>query len=77
MVKHLFELILPDVKDLSDELQDTIDKAGCDDAILAMKNGVVRLYFTREAEDYQTAVRSAMTALEKVGYTTRLMEMRS
>ncbi len=52
---------------ISDELVDLIFEANCDDAILCKTDNVVYLSFEREARNRDSAVRSAVRALRRVG----------
>ncbi len=47
--------------------EDALLAAGCDDALILVVNGELRLDFDREAASYDEAVRSAILDVEKAG----------
>ena len=59
MLDHHFTLILNGIDDTDPQIIDALYEAGCDDAVLASRDDVVSLTFTREAESYDAAVESA------------------
>lgn len=63
---HNFTLVLSGVADLTDALADAVYEAGCDDALLGKRHGVVFLEFDREAATLPEAVLSAVHDLESV-----------
>jgi hypothetical protein len=67
MTTHSFVLVLEGVDVLSEELEDQLYEAGCDDALLLSRDGVVCLDFEREAAGLEDAVVSAIHNVEGVG----------
>lgn len=45
-----FTLILSGIDELTDEILDRLYKAGCDDALLGVRDGIVFADFAREAQ---------------------------
>ncbi len=68
MAKHEFTLILGGFSELSDEVEDRLFEAGCDDALLGVLDGAPFLDFTREAPSLERAVLSAIADVAKAGF---------
>jgi predicted DNA-binding transcriptional regulator AlpA len=64
---YAFTLILAGVSEICDALQDALFEAGCDDALLGCRDGVVFLDFDREASSFREAALSAIADAQKVG----------
>src|SRR5436189_5562260 len=64
MMKHNFTLILKHVHDKTEELEDSLFEAGCDDALINYRGSVVYLDFTRKAKSFKEAVISAIKDTE-------------
>ncbi|MFI4955634.1 MAG: helix-turn-helix transcriptional regulator [Gammaproteobacteria bacterium] len=62
--EHHFVLVLRDVNENTPELEDILFEAGCDDAMISYKNGVVSLTFDRKAANIEDAILSAIGAIE-------------
>jgi hypothetical protein len=61
MRTHNFSIVLNGVSQGNgDEIADALYGHGCDDAILSTRDGVTRLEFDREADDFLDAILSAM-----------------
>jgi hypothetical protein len=69
---HNFVLVLRGVTEPNDRLEDALYEAGCDDAILAFRNGVAYLEFDREAESFESAVLSAVRDVEHADHQVRV-----
>src|SRR6266545_5566987 len=69
---HDFTLVLSGVPELTDELTDALFEAGCDDATVGQREGVVFLDFSREARSPREAILSAVTAVEGAGVGARV-----
>lgn len=61
-----FDVIL-DMTDLTDDTMDRIYEAGCDDALISLRNGIVSVSFAREADDLATAIESGISDVSKTG----------
>ncbi|MGH9334471.1 MAG: hypothetical protein ACRD21_12055, partial [Vicinamibacteria bacterium] len=62
--KHNFVLVVSGVSEPDSRLEDALYEAGCDDAILAFRNGVAYLEFDREAPSLEDAILSAIRDAE-------------
>jgi hypothetical protein len=76
-VSQVYEFVctLSDADELTDELEDALLEAGCNDAFLHSTGGVVYLDFDREAESLGDAIGSAVKAVEKAGYKVARVEV--
>jgi hypothetical protein len=70
MAKQAFEftLILSGVRDLTPEVLDALYEAGCDDALIGMRDGTAYAEFCREAGSFPEAVLSAVKDVETAGF---------
>lgn len=62
-----FTLVLSGIHELSREVMDSFFDAGCDDAVVGMRDGVAFAEFCREANSFQGAVFSAIRNVEGAG----------
>jgi len=62
---HSFVLVLRGVSEPDDTVEDALFEAGCDDAILAFRNGVAYLEFDRRASNSESAILSAVRNVER------------
>lgn len=62
---YQFELVLRNVYEDTPGLEDTLFEAGCDDALISYRNGIVCLSFDRQSTDLQEAILSAISDVEK------------
>lgn len=62
-----FTVVLGGVDELSEQLANKLVGAGCDDASLASRDGVVYLKFDRAAESLSAAVGGAIDSIETAG----------
>ena len=65
---HTFDVYLVGVAEFTRELEDRLFESGCDDALLAIKDGRVYLTFDREAESREDAIDSALRNIASAGY---------
>jgi hypothetical protein len=65
---HSFTLILSGLSSLTSQLENAIFEAGCSDALLGARDGVVYLDFDRDAPSFGEAVSSAIQDVKKAGY---------
>ncbi len=63
-INHHFILVLRNVNEDTEGLEDILFGAGCDDALISYRNGVVLLTFDRKARHLEEAVISAIQAIE-------------
>ena len=66
MSTYQFSLVLAGFSELSDEIEEALFQAGCDDALLGIREGTPFLDFDREAPSALEAVLSAIEAAERV-----------
>jgi hypothetical protein len=73
---HNFVLVLDGASSVGDGLEDALYSAGCDDAILAFRNGVAYLEFDRDHRSFQEAILAAVKNVEsaKRGVTVAHVE---
>jgi hypothetical protein len=62
--EYEFTLILSGVPELTREVLDAFYEAGCDDALIGMRDGVAYAEFCREADSFRGAVLSAIRDVE-------------
>lgn len=62
-----FTLVLTGVNEHTDNLEDALYEAGCDDALISFKNGIVCLDFDREAKGLEEAIISVIRDVEQAG----------
>jgi len=62
---HHFVLVLSGVSEPDGQLEDALYEAGCNDALLAFRNGVAYLEFARRAPHLDTAILSAIREVEQ------------
>ncbi len=65
--EYEFTLVLSGVKELSQDTLDALYEAGCDDALIGMRDGVAFADFVREAESPEEALQSAIRNIEQAG----------
>ena len=65
--EYEFTLILSGVRELTREVLDAFYEAGCDDALIGMRDGTAYADFCREADSFNEAVFSAIRDVEKAG----------
>ena len=68
MAKHEFTLILSGFSELTDDVEDRIFEAGCDDTLLGILDGTPFLDFTREAPSLKDAILSAIRDVARAGF---------
>ncbi len=60
-----FALVLTGITDLTDDVEDALFEAGCDDATLSIQSGRAYLTFSRRAPSVKDAILSAIRAVRK------------
>ena len=73
---HSFTLLLDGIEDIGDDLEDALAAAGCTDALIGKRNGLVFLDFDREGDSADKAILSAIRAVEgsKIGASVARIE---
>jgi len=64
MQTYQFTLVLTGISEVTSEVEDAVFEAGCNDALLLSRDGVVYLDFDRQASSFPEAVRSAIANVE-------------
>lgn len=62
-----FTIIASGLDPFADDFEDRFFEAGCDDATISFQKGLILLDFTRDAESFDDAVRSAVSCIEAAG----------
>ncbi len=75
MRSHDFTLILNDVDVMDEDLSNQLYEAGCDDGSPYSSQGVAGIRFHREAESLESAIRSAISYIQKTGLTVARLIM--
>jgi hypothetical protein len=65
--EHDFALILTGIDDITDEVENALFEAGCDDATLSMRCGIPYLSFSRVAPSIKDAIVSAIHNIRNAG----------
>ena len=75
MKTYEFDLLLNDVRELTDDQADALFAAGCDDGIPVSSNGAAWIHFDREAASLEEALRSAVAQVQVAGLTVSKIEL--
>lgn len=70
--EHHFVLVLSGIAENTEELEDVLFEANCDDALIFFKNNTVYLEFDRDAESLDDAIFSAIRAVESTHLDMRV-----
>ncbi len=73
--EYSFTLILSGLFDLTEAVCDALYEAGCGDALLGVRDGVVFLDFDRRADSFQDAVLGAIADVEGAGLGARVVRV--
>ncbi|MEO6807718.1 MAG: hypothetical protein ABI353_01215 [Isosphaeraceae bacterium] len=63
------------IEDLTEELLNTLFEAGCDDAHVGVREGVLRITFDRESPSFRIALISAIADVERAGVGLELVRV--
>jgi hypothetical protein len=72
---HEFSLIYTGVADLTDEFANAMYEAGCDDALIGIRDGFFFADFGRTAPTFRDALISAIEDIERSGQPLRLVRV--
>ena len=75
MTTYDFTVVLGGLDELTPELANRLFAAGCDDGTPSQRAGIVRIGFSREAVDLETAIRSAVANVMEAGCTVTRVEI--
>ena len=70
-----FHLILREGTEITEELADQLFDAGCDDGTPGTFCGVPYISFHREAENLESAIRSAVADVQKAGCVVERLQI--
>jgi hypothetical protein len=62
-----FEVILASGTEMTEDLADRLYEAGCDDGLPGMSCGAACISFSRSADSLESAIRSAIADVQRVG----------
>ncbi|MDO5058587.1 MAG: helix-turn-helix transcriptional regulator [Neisseria sp.] len=74
MANYHFTILIRDAAHDTENLEDRLFEAGCDDALLCFHNHTVYLEFDREAESAQAAVSSALDNIRQAGFQEAVLQ---
>ena len=74
MTLYHFSILIRDASRHTDNLEDRLFKAGCDDALLCFHNNAVYLEFDRTAPDAKTAIHSALENIRAAGFSDLVVQ---
>jgi hypothetical protein len=72
---YTFTLVLSGLAEVTEDIANALYEAGCDDAGVGSCEGVLTVDFDREAESLGSAVGSAITDVERAGFTVARVEV--
>jgi hypothetical protein len=72
---HSFTLILSGVSALTQPVRDALFEAGCDDALLGIRDGVAFLDFDREGTSFREALFTAIAQVEGAGIDAHVVRV--
>jgi hypothetical protein len=73
--EHEFTLVLDGISELTPEIFDALFEAGCDDATMSSRDGVVSLDFGRDAPTMKEAIVSAIRDVQKANVGARVVRV--
>jgi hypothetical protein len=74
MPTYDFQLVLGNVREITEEMADALYDAGCDDGTPFSSQGVASVGFSREANSLEEAIRSAIASVNKAGFVVARAE---
>jgi hypothetical protein len=75
MKSYDFKIVLADVDELNDQQGNGLFEAGCDDATIVSRDGVVFIRFARESNSLEQAINSAAADIERAGFQVDHVEV--
>ncbi len=72
MKNHEFTLVIEASAGMTNQLEDGLFEAGCDDALLSFRGGIAYLDFDRQAKNLESAVVSAIRQVEQSGLNLKV-----
>jgi len=77
MKTYQFDVILAGLEEISDDLAEALFEAGCDDGTPCSSAGVAWVGFHRQADSLESAIRSAVSDVQKTGRTVARVQIES
>ncbi|MGQ8820255.1 helix-turn-helix transcriptional regulator [Bibersteinia trehalosi] len=74
MTLYHFSILIRDTDKSTENLEDRLFKAGCDDALICFYNQNVYLEFDREDENAQSAIQSAFENIRQAGFSDLVLQ---
>ena len=74
-MNYEFTVILANLDEMTTDLADALFAAGCDDGHPWSSDGVAAITFNRDADSLISAVRSAISDVQKAGCVVRKVEI--
>ncbi len=75
MQEHDFALIVGGVGQLTNEVENALFEAGCDDATLSIRYGLLYMEFSRQARSLKDAILSAIADVQKAGIGAEVLRV--
>jgi predicted DNA-binding transcriptional regulator AlpA len=75
MKVHSFTLVLAGITEINGEVEDRLFGAGCDDALLGIRDGVAFLDFDRESDSMLDAIVTAISNVEQSGLDVNVIRV--
>ena len=69
-----FQVVLSDIQQMDERTADALYAAGCDDGTPFSRQGIAAVGFSREAITLEDAIRSAISDVNKAGFTVARVE---
>jgi hypothetical protein len=73
--EHEFTLVLEGVPELTEDSENALFEAGCDDATISVRFGRIYLAFAREAASLKEAILSAIRCVKKSGVPNEVLRV--
>ena len=73
--EHDFALIVDGVPELTQEVEDALFEAGCDDATLSIQYGLLYVEFSRSAKSLQDAILTAIRDVQRAGVKAQVLRV--
>ncbi|AWW34712.1 XRE family transcriptional regulator [Mannheimia varigena] len=74
MTLYHFSILIRDTEKTTENLEDRLFEAGCDDALICFYNQSVYLEFDREAETAHAAIQSAIENIRQAGFSDLVLQ---
>lgn len=75
MKTYAFDVVLKDLREVTDEQADALFAAGCDDGTPASSAGTAWIHFDRDAASLEEAIRTAVAQVQAAGFIITRVEL--